>query len=333
MAFTVTDLGSARWRGVLVVLVILGVLVFLSVRPRTGNHGKAPVPADMEALRRSSCVFLRHGDSRVLGGGVFLGIEEGDTRRVFCLTARHVMTGWDGDGNARRAHYLHPRGLRIMVTGADGIHEWKASIAPDRWFSADCAHDLAWFELTGEELESLGGIGVVPVGATMEEGIGMKGGKLMNGVTAIRRREYAKAGVTSGSDMMMFRPVRAVGFDGADTPVGTGATTNVCFAMGCPQLKIVTVDFECHHTLRNTEMELLVVELRTTYGDSGSPVFAMGVVGMTRYPLLLGVTASGTKVADGCSKFFTAIIPLEEALLLLGKERSGHRLVEFPEYR
>ena len=320
-------LGSFLTFGVQMFLLAAGALLLAGgCRPAK----TPPRPADAAMLRRACCVFLRQGDSRVLGGGVFVGFPGATGKRVFCLTARHVVTEWD-DGNVRRAHYRHPQGLRIAVASGEGVRVWEADIAPDRWMTVDKRHDLAWFELTAEEQAAAGDISVVPVGATVEAGM-HPGGGVIEGVATVRQGEYAKVGITCGSDLLVFRPVRLVGTDGAETEIGTGAVTNVATALKSAELEPIEVDFARQFKLRHFEFDLLVTELATRGGDSGAPVFAMGVVGMTRYPLLLGVVTASNPDFDRYGAAATAISPTDAAFPLLGAI-SAHRIVDCTDYQ
>ena len=293
------------------------------------EDSRLPSPAAPNELRQACCVFLRHEDGHVLGRGVFLSKVISGSHRVFCLTARHVVTEWEYD-NVMRAPYKNPAGMRIAVFGNDGVEIKQMLIAPERWQCADLSHDIAWFELTDEEWTEMA-TSAVAVGEALREGVlKSEGGGLVGGTTAIRLKEYGSAGISYGSDLLMLLQEHKAEL--SDTLIGSGATTNVLATLHDAQPVPVRITFKRNFNLKELMTKQLVARAKVVSGDSGEPVFAMGCIGIESYPLLIGVV-TGNK--DDCDRQETpeaCICPLDEALHFLGS-MLAHRLVDFPEYQ
>ena len=290
---------------------------------------RLPPPSAADELRRACCVFLRHEDDRVLGGGVFVSKKILGRRRVFCLTARHVATEWEYD-SVKRAPYMNPAGIKIAVLGDGGVKAKAMLVAPERWQSADLSHDLAWFGLAEEEWSGLSA-SAVAVGETVGEGIlESEGNGVLCGTAAVRLKEYGPAGISYGSDLAMLLPERKA--DSPDPLAGTGATTNVLATLHGADLLPVNMTFKRNFQLKELPTKQLVARAKIVCGDSGAPVFAMGCVGKGRYPLLAGVVTAKKDDFDGRGTPGASVCPLDEALLFLGAS-SAHRLVDHPEYQ
>ena len=293
------------------------------------EESRLPSPATAGELRRACCVFLRHEDDRVLGGGVFVSKNILGGRRVFCLTARHVVTEWEYD-SVKRAPYMNPAGLKIAAFGNGGVKAKPMLVAPERWQSADLSHDLAWFCLTEEEWAGLSA-SAVAVGETVGSGIlESEENGLLGGTAAVRLKEYGPAGISYGSDLVMLLPERKT--ESSDALAGTGATTNVLATLHDAQPVSINMTFKRNFQLKELATKQLVARAKIVGGDSGSPVFAMGCVGMGRYPLLAGVVTAKKDDFDGRGTPGTGVCPLDEALLFLGASHA-HRLVDHPEYQ
>ena len=158
----------------------------------------------------------------------------------------------------------------------------------------------------------------------------MRGNGLLVGTAVVRLKEYAPAGISYGSDLAMLLPERKT--DSPDPLVGTGATTNVLATLHDAQLVPVNMTFKRNFKLKELATEQLVARAKIVHGDSGAPVFAMGCVGMGRYPLLAGVVTAMNDDFDGRGTPGASVCPLDEALLFLGAS-SAHRLVDHPEYQ
>ena len=278
-------------------------------------------------LRRTCCVFLREEDDKVLGAGGFVAKEIGGRCRVFCLTARHVLTEWEYD-DRKTAYFKNPGGMRISVAEASGGKRiWPAKIDPRRWRCADKEHDLAWLELNDEERREYA-ISAVSVGEDVMKGI--HGGAEQGcypGTVAVKMREYGSVGITNDTELVFLLPERKTMPNG--TCVGTGRMTNILAKVRDIRLESVKMCFDRHHEMQELDTKQLMVWTKVTGGDSGAPVFAMGCVGGCHYPLLIGLVTGDLMKSEipGAS-----VCPFDEELNFLGAS-IARKLVECPQYQ
>lgn len=308
------------------VIRLLNVVLCTMLIFATGCN-RMPDPASTNDLRKAVCTLWRNDDSKIhlMGGGVFIGFWDQGKRRVFCLTARHVLTMSDGICDR---FYKSNRGMYFVLEGETST-PWKHSIVPERWMTGSLLHDLAWFELSADEVEMIeqNGCNVIALGKGFQNGLCMSGEKgFLAGTTAIGLVACEQVEIGKGTEVWTQLPkwhdlsVSGTFWTNGIMDSIIGHISNMRYRMSIPAKDIGVGTSTSYIT-----MQQIIIKVTTTNGDSGSPVFANMNQSDKVYKILVGVLSVTT---NG----YTCVMPLDDAIekVCSGK---GTRLVDLMEFK
>ena len=289
---------------------------------------KLPEAAVADDLRRAGCTFWRNdGESmHLMGGGVFIGYIDKWKQRVFCLTARHVMTMFLGIGTCGR-FYKYPRRMVIVLEG-EGSYFWKNEISPERWMTGEFAHDLSWFELSAGEIEAINhyGSGIIVIGENAENGLCTSKKKgFISGTTAIGQTasEHAKVGKNSEVWMQVPRWHNLSLHELSWTNGIMNGNTGLMLDMHYP-MSISMRDIGIGMSSSQITMQQMLIKTYAAKGNSGTPVFANLYMTNEVYRLLVGVLSVNTN-KHSCA------MPLDDVIEKI-RSGKGRRLVDLPDF-
>ena len=288
---------------------------------------RVPPPATVADVRSAVCTFWRDdgASAHLMGGGVFLALDDGGRRRMFCLTARHVVTMPSGDGS-EGGFFLHPEKMVLAIEGLRGGMTWKHGIAPERWMTGELCYDLAWFELAEEERRCVAAAGGLPIAASTNASATAAdvlrisgGGGFVPGAAAGGIESWGNSVLTNNASLLAF-----IGLsrdrNTEDAEKCGGAVTNVSVVLKNAAPQRVELSFDGHKNLKKMRARQVIAEFKTEKGDSGMPVFATAAD--APHPVLIGVV-SGYKEQPAQS----GIMPIDEALRKV-LDADARRLVE-----
>ena len=257
------------------------------------------------------------GRATLVGNGVLVGVDDGKRTHIVFLTARHVATcnGFFRCPSIDNAVYLRSRGSAFK-------HSRIANIAPERWFCTDEALDLAWFELTEEELTQIAGEGKLPPYVALDAG------KAGDGIVA----EYDENRVYSLGKNDRVDVAKTVCYPGFETGISLSMFSLMRWSLMFTETESAPIDamwqrenVEAPHNvcLRRFDVSQNVILMRAHESDSGAPIFARGVK-KEALPNFVGILISknDAKGIGGFQSVHTAVRAIRESVL----KKKGLRL-------
>ena len=316
MTFTATyrDRTGAEYKKAAMAAGRLLYVVLYALLICAAGCNRMPAPASADDLRKACCVFSTDS-GRLIGGGVFVGIEDDGRQRMFCLTALHVAVMTDSEHTG--SFYRQSGSMRLHVAGKE---REEIKIEPrfdeNRWFAESSHRDVAWVEIAPTELASWRDKGAdirfLFAGKSLAEPLQCRPiDDFIAGASVLRHSEAGKAGLSDESQVCFSLPRRICR---PGMTCAAGGVTNALVCLKSNSLENVGVEFNDGIRKYLLKTKQLVARTSTLKGDSGSPVFVNCMYKNHTYPFLLGlVSATNDDIAE------TSIMPLDEVFPVMGK--------------